>query len=132
MGANQNIVLRTVLDCGTGDLCVLDDIGYDVGNIVEDLLAEGIKPTLNAITAEAFRKGAEELAQIVRERLCEPNEEDDAETLEALRLLNPERDIEWYCNCLDTHVYFVRNEEIYREYLSQEIKCVEDKMGFSF
>lgn len=132
MGANQNIVLRTVLDCGTDDLCALDDIGYDVGNIVENLLAEGIKPTLNAITAEVFRNGVEELTQLVSERCCEPNEVDDEETLEALRSLNPERDIEWYCNCLDTHVYFVRNEEIYRKYLSEEIKTVEDNMGFSF
>ena len=132
MGANQNTVLMAVLECGTSDLCMLDDIRYDLGEIVESLLSEGIKPTLNSILGEVFRKGTEEMAQFISDRLCEPHEDDSEETMAALRSLDPERDIRWYCNCLDTYVYFEQNEEIYRQYLEYEISIVEENMGYSF
>ncbi len=132
MGANPNAVLMAVLECGTGDLCMLDDIRYDLGEIVESLLGEGLKPTLNRILGEVFRKGTEEMAQFISDRLCEPCEDDSDETLAALRSLDPERDIGWYCNCLDTHVYFEQNEDVYRKYLEYEISIVEENMGYSF
>lgn len=130
--SNQNAVLMAVLECGTGYLSVLDDIGYDLVGIVEELLEEGIKPTLNAITGEVFRKGVEELKQCISDRLCNPSEDDSEEVLDAIRSLNPERDIDWFCNCMDTHIYFQENEAIYREHLADEISQVEENMGFSF
>ena len=130
--SNQNIVMKAILECGTDDFCVLDDIGYDLGDIVDNLLAEGIKPTLNAITGRVFRQGVEELTQLISDRLCEPDADDSEEVLTAIRSLNPEKDIGWFCNCLDTHVYFLQNEPIYREYLADEIAQVEESMGFSF
>lgn len=129
---NQNSVLMAVLECGTDDLSILDDIGYDLGDIVEELIAGGIRPTLNAITGEVFRRGVEELTQRINDRLCEPEDGDNDEVKAELRILNPKKDINWFCNCLDTHVYFVKNEEIYREYLPEAIKDIEDNMGFSF
>ena len=68
---NQNAVLKTVLECGMDDLRMLDDIGYDLGEIVEDMIARDIKPTLNAIMGEVFRKGVEELEQLINDRICE-------------------------------------------------------------
>lgn len=129
---NQNSVLMAVLECGTDDLSILDDIGYDLGDIVEGLIAGGIRPTLNAITGEVFRRGVEELTQRINDRLCEPEDGDNDEAKAELQILNPKKDINWFCNCLDTHVYFVKNEEIYREYLPEAIKDIEDNMGFSF
>ncbi len=32
-----------LLECGSLDLQILDDVGYDLGEIVEELQAEGIK-----------------------------------------------------------------------------------------
>lgn len=130
--SNQNVILKAILECGTDDLCVLDDIEYDLGDIVDGLLAEGIKPTLNAITGKVFRKGVEELTQLISDRLCEPGEDDSEEALSAIRSLSPEKDIGWFCNCLDTHIYFQENERIYREHLADEISQVEESMGFSF
>lgn len=138
--SNQDIVLKTILDCGTADFCILDDIGYDVGEIIEDLMNEGIKPTLNNITNEVFGRGAAELAQCISHRICclegisnERSLDDDEEReLELLLELEPEVDIRWDCNCLDTSIYFVDHEDIYRTYLADEIEEVESKMGFSF
>ena len=138
--SNQDIVLKTILDCGIDDLCILDDIGYDVGEIIEDLMNEGIKPTLNNITNEVFGRGAAELGQCVSHRICcleaipneRPLDDDEERELELLRKLEPEVDIRWYCNCLDTSIYFVHHEDIYRTYLEDEIKEVESKMGFTF
>lgn len=137
---NQNAVLKAVLECGTDDLRMLDDIWYDLGEIVDSMIDRGIKPTLNAIMGEVFCKGMEELEQLINDRICEleavENERDldaDEESeMEVLRSLTPRRDISWYCNCLDTSIRFCENEEIYREYLSEEISKVEDSMGFSF
>lgn len=137
---NQNAVLKAVLECGTDDLRMLDDIGYDLGEMVEEMIAEGIKPTLNTILSDVFRRGVEELEQLINDRICELEaacserdlDEDEETALEVLRDLTPRRDISWFCNCQDTRIRFDENEEIYREYLSEEISKVEDYMGFSF
>lgn len=143
MSATDSL-LMSLLECGSADLGILDDVGYDLGEIADDLLANGIKPTLNDITDEIFRKGQYELGRKVEEAIEEierelDDTEEDAkeyeelqEKLSALEDLNTEEDVDWFCNCLDTSVWFVNNEEIYRKYLADEIKEIEDDMGFSF
>lgn len=140
-------ILMVLLECGSLDLHILKDVGYDLGEIVEDLQAEGIKPTLNVITGEIFRKGQSELVDAVNDAIKERKEQqletDDTdegeaeydrlqEELDELGCLNPEEDMEWYCNCLDTSCWFGNNEEIYRKYLADEISDIEDNMGFEF
>lgn len=144
--SNTDSLLMSLLECGSCDLSILDDVGYDLGEIADDLIREGVKPTLNAITGEIFRKGQSELTEKVRDviedtrrDMEEAEDEGDAdeyeklkEKLEALESLNPEEDIDWFCNCLDTSIWFAENEDIYREHLADEISDVEDNMGFSF
>lgn len=144
--SNMDSLLMALLECGSCDLGILEDIGYDLGEIVDDLISEGIKPTLNAITGEIFRKGESELAEKVRDviedtrrDMEEAEDEGNAEEyerleekLEALESLDTGEDIDWFCNCLDTSIWFAENEDIYREYLADEISDVEDNMGFSF
>ena len=139
-------LLMFLLECGSLDLGILDDVGYDLGENVDDLISEGVKPRLNAITGEIFRKGQSELAEKLkdviedtRRSMEEAEDEEDTgeyerleEKLEALESLNPEEDIDWFCNCLDTSVWFSENEEVYRKHLEKEISDVEDGMGFSF
>ena len=122
------------------DLDILEDVGYDLGEIASDLVDEGIKPTLNAITDMIFRKGIEDLKEKIHERLRElddiPEEIASAEEVEekraALESLDPDEDIEWFCNCLDTSIYFVKNNEIYQKYLEPELTDIECDMGFDF
>ena len=122
------------------DLDILEDVGYDLGKIASDLVDEGIKPTLNAITDMIFRKGVEDLKEKIHDRLRElddvPDEIASAEEVEEKRAklesLDPDEDIEWFCNCLDTSIYFVKNNEIYQKYLEPELTDIESDMGFDF
>lgn len=45
--------------------------------------------------------------------------------------LNPENDLDYYLNCLDTHVY-MKNIEFYERWMENEIEDIENKMGFNF
>lgn len=137
-------LLCSLLECGTCDLSILDDVGYDLGEIAEDLQSRDIKPTLNAITEEIFRNGQRELKIELDDKISElENERDDCEEdseeyenlqeqIDELECCDPEEDVSWFCNCLDTSVYFVNNEEIYRKYLEDEISDIEENMGFEF
>lgn len=137
-------ILLVLLECGSLDLRILDDVGYDLGEIVEELQTDGIKPTLNIITGEIFRKGQLELTGAVRDAIDErKNQKDNMEEGEAeydrlqeeideLESLNPWEDMGWYCNCIDTSCWFSNNEEIYRKYIPDAISNIEDNMGFEF
>lgn len=140
-------ILMVLLECGSCDLSILEDVGYDLGEIVEELQAEGIKPTLNIITGEIFRKGQRELTEAVEEAIEERKEQlndtDNTEEGEAeydrlqeeideLESLDPEEDMDWFCNCIDTSCWFSNNEEIYRKYIPEAIRDIEDNMGFEF
>lgn len=52
--------------------------------------------------------------------------------IDELECCDPEEDVEWFCNCLDTSIWFKDNEEIYRKYLEDEISDIEENMGFEF
>lgn len=137
-------LLCSVLNCGSLDLSILDDTEYDLGDIVTDLEDIGVKPTLNAITGEIFRKGQQDLKEKLEERISNMKSERDEfderteeyqrvqRQIDDLEILDPDNDIDWFCNCLDTSIWFSDNEEIYRKYLADEIKDVEYDMGFEF
>ncbi len=140
-------ILMVLLECGSLDLQILEGVGYDLGDIVEELSADGIKPTLNAITDEIFRRGQCELVAAVedaiQERKDQQAETDDTkegeteydrlqDEIDELESLNPEEDMDWFCNCLDTSCWFSNNEEIYRKYIPEAISNIEDNMGFEF
>lgn len=137
-------LLCSLLDCGVLDLAILDDVGYDLGEIAEALQDSGIKPSLNAITVEIFYKGIEELTEALKNKINELayergkyNKDSDEyeklqEQINELEYCNPEEDVDWFCNCLDTSIWFSQNEEIYRKYLEDEISEIEDNMGFEF
>ena len=145
MSVNQNTVLKAVLHCGTMDLSILDDIEYDLGEIVEELIDEGIQPTLNQIMSEVFRKATEDMTEAVDEEIMYTREdlddldedEEEQETfhilqekLSELLKLNPEEDIDWYCNCLDTSIYIERNGEIYNRYMTDAVERIGNRAGF--
>lgn len=140
-------ILMVLLECGSLDIQILNDVGYDLGDVVEELIADGIKPTLNAITGEIFRRGQCELVEAVEDAIDERKDHqadtDDTEEGEAeyeqlqkeideLESLNPEEDMDWFCNCLDTSCWFSNNEVIYRKYIPEAISNIEDNMGFAF
>ena len=133
-----------LLECGSLDLGILEDVQYDLGEIVEELQEECIKPTLNNIAGEIFRRGQYELVEAVKDAIkvrmdqqndiCKGEEEYNRlqEEINKLESLDPEEDMDWFCNCLDTPCWFSNNEEIYRKYISEAISNIEKNMGFEF
>ena len=57
-------------------------------------------------------------------------ESEEAEELEALRLLKPDDDIGGDFNFLATHVWFEKNSSTYRRYLPEAVDEFEDNVGF--
>ena len=145
--SNKDRLLMAVLECGDADLSVLDDTQYDLGEIVDNLKINGSSISLNSITDEIFRKGRAELKQAVKNAIQSrkdlQHETDDTEEgemeyeslqeeIDALESLDPDKDMNWYCNWLDTSCWLSENEAVYWEYLEEEIKSIEDNMGFTF
>lgn len=128
---NQEAILCGLLDCGTADLPMLEDINYDIEDIVQELSQDGCL-SLNNIFESVFRRGISDLQGAISDKKQDFEGEGNKEDAEKLSCLDPERDVEYYCNCLDTHIYFKDNEETYREYLGEEISDIEDRMGFEF
>ena len=54
------------------------------------------------------------------------------EYIEELSEIDPFNDIDWYINCLDTHIYIVKHQDIYRRFFADQISDIEDKIGFNF
>lgn len=107
-------LLFVLLDCGSLDISILDDVGYDLGDIAVELQEEGVKVTLNNITDAIFRKGQDELKDTLEDKISELEDERDEceegsdeyeelqEQIDELECCDPEEDVEWFCNCLDT------------------------------
>ena len=132
-------LLCEMLSCGTLDLELLDRVGYDWDEVLEQLdWPDGEGFNFNRLMRAIVDVGIIHIKQAVEDRICEleavENEreldEDEAEEMEALRRLDPDQDIEGFFNCLDTHVWFRQNGSIYRRYLSSALDSFEDNVGF--
>lgn len=64
-------LLFVLLDCGSLDISILDDVGYDLGDIAVELQEEGVKVTLNNITDAIFRKGQDELKDALEDEISD-------------------------------------------------------------
>lgn len=141
----RNDLCQAILDCGSLDLNILDDVEYDFYEIVKRLRDEEMPVTLGSIVTEIFLQGISDINKALSETIEETeidlvnakidndkeliNELEDK--LENLKELEPDRDIEWYFNYLDTSIYFTNHSEIYRDYLREVVEEVETNMGFS-
>lgn len=135
-------ILCELLDCGFLDLNILDDADEDfVLEAIEDCKAHGIPISLNAITECMFLNAQTEIHQSIVSRFDELEDnmenkcadEDKLKELEAIKELNPEEDINWYCNYLDTGIYIVNDKyDVYKEYFGDLMDELENKMGFEF
>lgn len=137
MLTTQECVMTKILDCGTADLSLLDDINYDLDDIIDSLMETNCL-SLNGIFQEVFIKGAEELQEEFKNQKedikaeilykIEENEtenltetEEHKELISDLALLEsgdlqPENDLEFYLNYQDTHV-FMKHIDFYRRCL---------------
>jgi hypothetical protein len=135
-------ILCELLNCGYLDLDILDDADEDyVLEAIDDCKANGIPVSLNAITDAMFLEAQTRINGEWDARLDELGsdeangyaDEDELKELEAIKELNPEEDITWYCNCLDTGIYIINNKyDVYKEYFGDLLDELENKMGFEF
>ena len=135
-------LLCDLLDCGYLDLNILDDADEDyVLEAIEDCKENGIPVSLNAITDAMFLEAQTRINGEWDARLDELGSdaengyagEYELKELEAIKELNPEEDITWYCNCLDTGIYIINDKyDVYMEYFKDLMDELENKMGFEF
>lgn len=152
MLTTQECVMTKILDCGTADLSLLDDINYDLDDILDSLMENNCL-SLNGIFQEVFIKGAEELQEEFKNqkedikaeilyRIEENEAENLTETEEHKELisdlallksgeLKPEEDLSYYLNYQDTHV-FMKHIDFYRRYMENTVDDIEYKMGWDF
>lgn len=155
-------VITKILNCGTCDLSLLEDIEYDLDDIVQECMDDGCL-SLKEIIRRVFYKAADDLQcafdereDSIRESILEAIASDKEEwvtsgemTMEELeecdeyqelisdlRLidsgeLHPSEDIDFYSNCLDTHVY-MKHIDFYRRWMEKEVDEIESNMGWMF
>ena len=132
-------LLCEMLSCGEADLDILDRIGFGWDEILDqmDWPRDGLD--FNDVLRGAVSVGIINLKKAVSERIlvleAEESihgklESEEAEELEALRLLKPDDDIGGDFNFLATHVWFEKNSSTYRRYLPEAVDEFEDNVGF--
>ena len=146
-----------MLDCDELHLKLLDEVGYDVCEIIDGLIEDDIRPKFNIVITDIFLKGIDDIRDLIQTRLEEikfeleyyeddgdrsdefdENADEDTKKFyellheqEALKTLDPYHDIHYYRNYLDSSIWIQHNKEIYEKYLLNELKEVEELMGFS-
>ena len=132
-------LLCEMLSCGEADLDFLDRIGFGWYEILDqmDWPRDGLD--FNDVLRGAVSVGIINLKEAVSDRIlvleAEESihgklESEEAEELEALRLLKPDDDIGGDFNFLATHVWFEKNSSTYRRYLPEAVDEFEDNVGF--
>lgn len=127
-------LLCEILSCGTADLEMLDDVEFNWGEVLDQIDWPQYCLGFNDIMRGVFACGIIRIENEINCRICDLERncsgEEEEEELAALKILNPNKDITAYFNCLDTHVYFRKNGEIYRRYLEYELNNFYDNTGF--
>ena len=126
-------LLCTLLKCGKADLVLLDDIEYDFDEILYGCDSLDIL-NLNSLMGAVFSVGISQIEGILEDQseYLRVSCSDDDKKINALKKLNLWNDIKYFCNCLDTHVYFVDGEvrELYQKYLPKALDIFERNTGF--
>ena len=159
--SKPELLVSTLLNCGVCDLDSIYGIGYDLNDILETLKTEGIDVSWVNIMNEAFSMARMELNDAVNipgfkestlERMeearqaikdgeyvttdytCEEITLEDIDGHEKLLedgLINPEQDMSWYLNYLDTHM-MLKHLDFYRTWMEDELDQLEANTGFEF
>ena len=162
MLTTQECVMTKILDCGTADLSLLDDINYDLDDILDSLMENNCL-SLNGIFQEVFIKGAEELQEEfenqkedIKAEILLRIEEEKTEWVESGEMTQEEfEETEEHEELIsdlallesgdlqpenDLEFYlnyqdthvFMKHIEFYRRYMENTVDDIEYKMGWSF
>lgn len=126
---NTNTTEKTLcalLDCGSLDLAILKDTEYNIEDIIYKLQESGMQPTLENIFINIVFKAQEELCEALSEY-----KNSKKHIPKAINSLNPDEDLMWYFNYLDSSIS-LRNKEIYQKFIPAELENIEKHTGFDF
>lgn len=134
----KDTLLCSLLDCGTADLSLLDDVDVDIGEIIDECRDECGDTNINTVMWVIFQKGFGQIQNAIEARIQVLEEyvedgsadDEDREELEQLRELDPYEDFDSYHNYLDTNVWAQKHGEIYRQYLGDALEAFEEITGF--
>ena len=134
-------LLTVILDCGYGDLYLLEDCQYVLEEIIEECMATFGNIKINNLVRIMFDFGIRDIETARDNRICEieaiQNErdldDDEQEELDALRQLAPFEDICSFHNYVDTHIWLDNNEKrpVYEKHLQDAFKHFKDMTGFT-
>lgn len=134
MNDNLKFLLTELLNCGTSDLSLLEDVGLDWVDVIQETKNNGDIIELSSLFNSIIRIGLNNLHYQIQERIekLEGYElsQDEITELESLKKLNVENDFSTFFNYLDTHFYLIKNKDIYLEYLEEEISKLHDDTSF--
>lgn len=134
-------LLTVILDCGYGDLYLLENCQYDMEEIIEECIATFGNIKINNLVRIMFDFGLRDIETARDDRICEieaiQNEreldEEEREDLEALKQLEPFEDICSFHNYIDTHIWIDNDSKrpVYEKHLSDALKRFTDMTGFT-
>ena len=162
MLTTQECVMTKILDCGTADLSLLDDINYDLDDILDSLMENNCL-SLNGIFQSVFVEGARELQEEfenqkedIKAEILLRIEEEKTEWVESGEMTQEElEETEEHKELVsdlalleggelkpedDLSYYlnyqdthvFMKHIEFYRRYMENTVDDIEYKMGWSF
>ena len=132
---NKDYLLMVLLDCGTCDLSMIDDVGYDWRDIFTYNIARlgrDFPTSLDTLLDYVVDYGIEMLSRAIDNRITDlklQGGEAQRGELAALLSLRPDDDIGRCFNCLDTHIWFANNGDIYQKYLADGLYLFERGTG---
>ena len=135
-------MLTAILDCGYGDLYLLEDCRYDIGEIVDECQFTFGKLDINDMVRIMFEFGLRDIEYDIRSRIEDLNDieqtegeldESEKEERDALSMLNPSEDIESFHNYVDTHIWIEAKDKVetYERYLKSSLDQFEEMTGFA-
>ena len=162
MLTTQECVMTKILDCGTTDLSLLNDINYDLDDIIDSLMNNNCL-SLNGIFQEVFIKGAEELQEEfenkkedIKAEILSRIEEEKTEWVESGEMTQEElEETEEHKELIsdltllesgdlqptnDLEFYlnyqdthvFMKHIDFYKRYMENTVNDIEYKMGWEF
>lgn len=131
----RDMWLSELLDCGYCDVSILEDIEYDITDLAEYCKINFGEVNLGGIVISAFSFGLSDIYKSIERRIQELDAEDvltdeQKEEVEALKVLDPHGDADWYFNFLDTSIWFHKNKELYEKHCQEECDEFYEKTGY--
>ena len=130
----KDSLIMQLLNCGYNDINRLEHVNYDIGEIVDELVADGIRPTIDSIMMDVFALAANdfmEAVEIMLETFYDYEDDDYSEEESELKemLDNISNDTSEYVS-IDVSGLYVKNIDRLRELgFSEELENIEYLMG---